>query len=751
VIDCDNDEKGDGTVWLYGRCPDEHRAALEATPGCWTPSSGRHFYFRNNGRLIGNSRGDLPAKHTANIDVRGDGGYVVAVGADTTGHPSKNGKPVGYYQPIGSLTDIPELPDWLRQLLEPKAWQRAWQKPSPQQPASAAGDPPPAGLPPLEGVELDLNLKYGRGTLESVAQEIERLKEGSRNIEINNNGLRIGHFVGGGIIGHSEALVRLEAAVRVCHPGDDPDLPKALRTLRQGILDGMQEPQRRPADAPDDAGLVIDFPMKNRRLGAKAEAKAPSALEPEAVFDPWQKYIVPEFPLDVLPPAMARFVRANGACLGADLGGLAMTALAAVSGALHHGFALRMQRHGRWVARPRLWIMLVGPASAKKTPLFQAAIDPLQAHVLKLRKEHAEALEAYAKEQEKDEPDPTVALPAKPPRFIVWDVTVEALNSILAEQDRGVLVYRDELAGWIASMEQYSSAGGGAARAFWLKAYDGGPYAMDRIGRGSVFNKNLSASVVGGIQPARLAEIRQGLDSDGLLQRFLPTLMNASRMPEDIDPKVDEYNNLVSYLASIETPQQLIMTDDALAGMRELREYLGEIEKASEGVAPGFDTFMGKLSGVAGTLALLLHMAHDPINGSVWHVEPETVQRVGRLLREFILPHALEFYSSVGNSPGEQMRSIASWILTTPALTRIKASDLTRNIRACAGLDIFALNKRVGFLVAAGWLTPADQTPVCRSWLVNPQAWAQLADRAEEEIRRKAAFLELMSSLKARE
>jgi Protein of unknown function (DUF3987) len=81
-----------------------------------------------------------------------------------------------------------------------------------------------------------------------------------------------------------------------------------------------------------------------------------------------------------------------------------------------------------------------------------------------------------------------------------------------------------ELAGWLGSMEKY---GGGKAansdRAFWLETYNGGPQVVDRIGRGTSAVENLSASILGGIQPDKLAAIH-GLADDGLLQRFIPVM-----------------------------------------------------------------------------------------------------------------------------------------------------------------------------------------------------------------------------------
>ena len=74
------------------------------------------------------------------------------------------------------------------------------------------------------------------------------------------------------------------------------------------------------------------------------------------------------------------------------------------------------------------------------------------------------------------------------------------------------------------------------------------------------------------------------------------------------------------------------------------------------------------------------------------------------------------------------------------------ASDLARNITDFRGLTLLQINERVSPLVAAGWLTPADLTPVCRSWTVAPQVHSQLAERTKIEDDRKQAIAELMGS-----
>ncbi len=316
---------------------------------------------------------------------------------------------------------------------------------------------------------------------------------------------------------------------------------------------------------------------------------------------------------------------------------------------------------------------------------------------------------------------------------------------ILAEQDRGVLIKRDEIAGWIGSMEKYASGGRGAAadRAFWLQSYDGGAYSVDRVSRPDLQITNLSASIIGGIQPARLAELH-GLASDGLLQRFLPVLISTSTFPADSSASIDadRYAGLLHRLVDL-APQKLLLSDDAVKLMGQLRRDLFDLEQNASGLLEGFATFVGKLTGYAGNLMLVMTMAAEPDRPSHTRVGAAVVDDVATLIKGFVLPHALEFYAS-GVSGGERLRTLASWVLTS-GKTKIVPSDLTTNVRDCRGLGIWDINQRVSPLVAGGWLTP-DQQPIARWWTVNPQIRGQFAARANEEERRKAAVAALMNS-----
>jgi hypothetical protein len=458
------------------------------------------------------------------------------------------------------------------------------------------------------------------------------------------------------------------------------------------------------------------------------------------VFDPWQRFIVPPFPIEVLPPVAQNFVIDHSAVIGCDPAAVAMSMLATFSGALNHTFALKMLKNGSWYASPRLWVALIGVPSTKKTPAINAATNPLAQYEMRLWKPYLRELAEYKKA--KDAGDKAAQEPEPPPRWVASDTTVEALGEILARDGgKGILIKADELSGWLSSMDRYATSG--SDRPFWLQAYDGGPHHIDRIKRGSFLIPNLSVSVCGGIQPELLAEIRSDLSTDGLLQRLIPVMLQASTFPDDQPSPDENYNGLVQLLI-LAKPETLRMSDDALAAMADLRQLLYKLEQASGGLAPGFDAFIGKLAGVCGSLALILHMAHDPQTGTIKKVVgASTVQDVRKLVLDFILPHAFEFYCGTAATSGERLRKLASYILVS-GKDRILASDLTTAIRDFRGLTLLEVNERVSPLVAAGWLLPADNTPVCRSWRVNPVVHAQLAERAKTEAERRAKVACLM-------
>ena len=61
------------------------------------------------------------------------------------------------------------------------------------------------------------------------------------------------------------------------------------------------------------------------------------------------------------------------------------------------------------------------------------------------------------------------------PRIKVNDTTVERLAARLAARPKGLLLFRDELSGWLGNLDKYGSGD----RGFWIEAFNGGAYSSD--------------------------------------------------------------------------------------------------------------------------------------------------------------------------------------------------------------------------------------------------------------------------------
>ena len=129
---------------------------------------------------------------------------------------------------------------------------------------------------------------------------------------------------------------------------------------------------------------------------------------------------------------------------------------------------------------------------------------------------YQEAL-AEHKAKKKKATEGTCPDPGDPPlepvlrRVVCSDVTIEKLADVLADNPRGVLVARDELAGWLGSYTRYKGKGGGTDLPHWLEMFRAGTLVIDRktAERRTVYVARAAASITGGIQPGVLARCRR--------------------------------------------------------------------------------------------------------------------------------------------------------------------------------------------------------------------------------------------------
>jgi hypothetical protein len=160
-----------------------------------------------------------------------------------------------------------------------------------------------------------------------------------------------------------------------------------------------------------------------------------------------------------------------------------VSVLAAVSAAIGDTRRLVIKRD--WSEGAALYAMIVGGPASKKSPAMNLALKPVRKQQMALKAEYdrqrGEYEVALANWKKSDNPDPEDK-PKKPVlgRTYADDTTVERLADILNENPRGVAITKDELSGWLGSMNAYKQGGKGADRQKWLQIHTNRPIAVDR-------------------------------------------------------------------------------------------------------------------------------------------------------------------------------------------------------------------------------------------------------------------------------
>src|SRR5262245_8148284 len=171
-----------------------------------TGSGGWHGYLDHPGQEVPNSAGRLGPK----LDVRGDGGYVVAP-------PSLHASGRRYRWLHGLPDQLPAVPGWMVELLLP---------------------PPPAPPRPIRLAQVGLK-PYVLAAIEGEAREVAAAPAGQRNDRLNLAAYRLGQLVGAGLVWEASVTEVLRLAAQAAGLGER----EALATIRSGLRAGVRHPR----------------------------------------------------------------------------------------------------------------------------------------------------------------------------------------------------------------------------------------------------------------------------------------------------------------------------------------------------------------------------------------------------------------------------------------------------------------------------------------------------------------------------
>lgn len=256
---------------------------------------------------------------------------------------------------------------------------------------------------------------------------------------------------------------------------------------------------------------------------------------------------VQDLSLDLLPPPLRPWIADIAFRMQCPIDFVAVSAIVSISSIIGASCAVRPKRLDNWEVIPNLWGIIIGDPSTLKTPAVKESLKPLTALESRAKIKYEEETKAYLQDFEiyKLEKDKilkehakskiancieltssklqSIEEPKKPllKRYKTNDATVEKIGDLLSQNDRGILVFRDELMGLFASWNKKENA---SDRSFYLEGWNGdGKYTIDRIGRGTIYIEHHCISILGCTQPSKIVNYLSKAaleENDGLMQRF---------------------------------------------------------------------------------------------------------------------------------------------------------------------------------------------------------------------------------------
>ena len=428
-------------------------------------------------------------------------------------------------------------------------------------------------------------------------------------------------------------------------------------------------------------------------------------LDPAAIPEPLRGWIMDVSERMQVPPdfAAATTIVAAGAVIGRRVG-------------------ILPKERDDWLAIPNLWGGIVSRSGLLKTPAIEEAMRPLNKLEALAIEKHQKEMEAYvvdveiaqgkraawkeeiktaAKAKNEDELNDLRGTPPVQPerptarRHKTADPTVEKLGELLRENTNGLLVYRDELTGWLRSLDKQGREGD---RAFYLEAWNGtGSYTVDRIGRGTLHIPALCVSVFGGIQPGPISDYvyhatQGGIGDDGLLQRFQVLVWpdppsrwkNIDRWPNSaakervylIFERLDQLSPETFGASEADIPA-LHFSPEAQEFFNQWRAEL-EVRLMSGELPPALESHLGKYRSLMPSLALIFYLVGAVEHGQHGPVDAEAALQAA-VWCEYLESHARRLYSCIANPLMDSARELLKHIRRKELQDGFTARDVYRN------------------------------------------------------------------------
>ena len=465
---------------------------------------------------------------------------------------------------------------------------------------------------------------------------------------------------------------------------------------------------------------------------------------------------LPDFPAGVLSDKWEEWLARAAHGAGVTHGHVAVPLLATVASLI--GTARRIRPSRSWSEPFTLWTAIVGFSGSGKTPgisVTKRALSLIEStrkdKIAELQRRHdtksqtAKAAAKAWKEKveeavEANQPPPQMPVEAMDPglfvtpRLYVSEATIERHAVLLQARPRGMLLMSDELASLFLNMGRYSN---GSDKEFWLEAWNGHHYVVERMGRPPVTIDHLLIGMTGGFQPDKLARSFEG-DSDGMHARVLfawPEEPAFHSLTDDVTEVEPELLNALCRIVDLPAgeddvfaPRDVRLSADARTQFEQFRQFQHRGKDALDGrEREWWAKGPSQVLRLAGTLCYLdwaMEGGPEPQT-----VEVRFIEAAVRLWRDYLWPHSRAAVRQIGLTDHHaEARRVLRWI-RAGRRDLVSREDVRRDALS-QRLNADEVQTIIDELVRAGWMrevTAKAEGPgrPARRWEVNPKLLSQ--------------------------
>ena len=549
-------------------------------------------------------------------------------------------------------------------------------------------------------------------------------------------------------------------------------VPSAIRDLKDGAVQPGRW-QSRYDDIPRAVSTARAKLGEPAAAGTERKPGAEQGLWPQPLdFLADADTAPPELHAGHVPAALFPFVTDTAERMGVDPVSVALGCIVACASVLSDTWRLQPQRADyTWTESPRLWGAIVGDPSILKSPVIAACTRPIDKLDADARRRHAEAMRLYKQRLKEAKADKSGGTPEPPhprlDRYLIEGATVEAISEVLRDDDEAkqrtpagkVLSRHDEMSEFFGNLDRYKAGGkGGGDRGAYLRLYNGGPYTVDRVMRGTFTVPNWSACFMGGIQPGPIQRIAKDAADDGLLQRFVYAVPGAQRLGLDRapdSPAQKRYADLFPAMAVMQPPRDTGGEHSEVVTFHtDAHQHRESVDRMARAMAAMPDTTsrlksaFGKWPGLFARVALTFHLIEIADANAVGDIGPytlvvpaEVAERAAAFMLDIVLPHMLRADAVMFSTAQTGHAGWVAGFILAHRMERVTTRDVVQAYGALRSPEMRGVMAEVmAALVTVGWLEPEPPSnPVkpVSAWKVNPAVHVRFEAKGKQEHARR--------------